>query len=468
MRVLPQSLFGRLVLVLSAGLVVAQLLSAAINFAERDRVLLRAAGMQPAQRIADIVTLLDSVGPDERGRIVAILDVAPQHVSLDRAPLPAEAGTAIGAHEAMFTAVLRAALGEGRPLRVSRSETAPAAWTPELARGAHRAMMDGRMGMPEMQRMMLGGMSLIAQVRLRDGAWVTFDSHIPKASGGLPQRLLVTLAVLLACVLLLSFVAVRWITRPLAVLATAADELGRDIRRPALPETGPVEVRHAAHAFNSMQARLVRFIDDRTRILGAMSHDLKTPLTRMRLRADLLEDDELRGRFEKDLKEMEAMVAQALEFMRGLGGGEAVQPIDVMALLESVQADQQEMGREVEIEGATAKPYPGNAALLRRCLVNLLDNAALYGGRARLRVEDDSRSLIVRILDDGPGIARDQLEHVFEPFYRLEASRSRETGGTGLGLTIARNIAQTHGGDIHLRNRPEGGLEAVLELPRSA
>ncbi len=470
-RVLPQSLFGRLALVLAGGLIVAQLLSAAINFAERDRVFLWASGMQPAQRIADIVKLLDSVAAQERRRIVAILDVPPRHVSLDRAPLPEHTAGPDGPHAAMFAAVLRAALGEDRPVRIARSGPPPGG-SPDLARypammDGPMSMMNGQMAMPGMHRMPSGGMFVTTQVRLLDGTWVTFDSHISRQSADLPQRLLVSLAVLLAGVLLLSFVAVRWITRPLAALATAADDLGRDIRRPALPETGPVEVRRAAHAFNSMQARLVRFIDDRTRILGAMSHDLKTPLTRMRLRAELLEDDELRSRFEKDLKEMEAMVAQTLEFMRGLGGSEAAQPVDVMALLESVQADQQEMGREVAVEGHTAKPYPANASLLRRCIANLLDNAALYGKRARVVVEDGSHSLIVRILDDGPGIAQDELERVFEPFYRLESSRSRETGGTGLGLTIARNIAQTHGGDIRLRNRPEGGLEAVLELPRN-
>ncbi|HEY0883928.1 MAG TPA: ATP-binding protein, partial [Ramlibacter sp.] len=255
-------------------------------------------------------------------------------------------------------------------------------------------------------------------------------------------------------------------TRPLHVLANAAEALGRDIHRPPLAEEGPLEIRQAARAFNTMQGRLVRFIEDRTRIFAAMSHDLKTPITRMRLRADLLDDDELRHRFEADLKEMEAMVTHTLEFMRGMGGQEARQDVDVMALLESLQSDNEAMGRRVTVEGQASAPYPARVSLLKRCLANLIDNAVLYGERATVRIEDSPQCLTLRILDEGPGIPLPELEKVFEPFYRLEQSRSRETGGTGLGLAIARNIAHMHGGDIVLRNRPGKGLEATLTLPR--
>jgi len=177
------------------------------------------------------------------------------------------------------------------------------------------------------------------------------------------------------------------------------------------PHRSPV--RDAAHAFNAMQARLVRFIDDRARVLGAMSHDLKTPLTRLRLRAELLEDEDLRARFEKDLTEMEAMVAGTLDFMHGLGTAEARQPVDVMALIESIQADCEEMGGEVRVEGTVREPYVGNPALLRRSLVNLIDNAIRYGKRARVSVQDGADALTVRVLDEGPGIAPQELENVF-------------------------------------------------------
>ncbi len=464
-RWLPQSLFGRLVLVLGSGLLLAQLLSAAINLAERDRLLLAAGGMQQAQRVADVVKLLDPLGRAERERIVAVLNVPPLVVALADAPRPAAATEAEAApRAAMFAAMLRASLGQQRDIRVEPAAGFEPPWPPGAGRrhmmGAGPGAWPRGMGPP--------GPILRAQVQLRDGLWVRFDSELPSASATLPWRLALTLAVLLAAVLVLSYVAVRWVTRPLHVLAGAAEALGRDIHRPPLAEDGPLEIRQAARAFNTMQGRLVRFIEERSRIFAAMSHDLKTPITRMRLRADLLDDEELRHRFEADLKEMEAMVTHTLEFMRGLGGQEARQDVDVMALLESLQSDNEAMGRQVTVQGQAQAPYPARVSLLKRCLANLIDNAVLYGERAVVQVEDTRGGLTLRVLDEGPGIAPAELEKVFEPFYRLEQSRSRETGGTGLGLAIARNIAHMHGGDIVLRNRPAKGLEAILTLPRPA
>ncbi|HXE49508.1 MAG TPA: ATP-binding protein [Ramlibacter sp.] len=478
-RWLPRSLFGRLMLVLASGLLLAQLLSAAINLAERDRLLLTASGRQQAQRIADVVKLLDASGPAERERIVAVLSVPPLVLSLHDTPKAGSDIDAAGPHVLMFTAFLRDSLGDGRQVRVEPGERFNPAWPPG-AGPEHRAAMMGRgpgamgggwpgMGGPGMGRAGLHvGPILRTEVQLRDGRWARFDTELPPAATALPWRLALTLAVLLLAVLVLSFVAVRWITRPLHVLARAAEALGKDINRPALSEEGPVEIQQAARAFNTMQRRLARFIEDRTRILAAMSHDLKTPITRMRLRADLLDDEETRQRFETDLKEMESMVTDSLEFMRGLGGSEARQAVDVMALLESLQSDNEAMGRTMRVEGRASAPYMAVVSLLKRCLGNLIDNAALYGDRVTLKVEDTPGCLTLRVLDEGPGIPEAELEKVFEPFHRLEGSRSRETGGTGLGLTIARNIAQMHGGDIKLHNRPQRGLEAVLTLPRQA
>jgi len=464
MRFLPRSLFGRLMLVLSAGLIVAQLLSATINLAERDRVLVTARGMQPAHRIADIVNLLDSLSPAERDRIVGILNVPPMIVSLRETPAaedPAETG---GLHATMLSTVLRAALGDERPIRVTVSGTPPN-WTPGAGRGRGQGPMGGPKAGPGMHRFPPDGVAFLVQVRLQDGTWAIFDTQITQESASLPWRVLLTLAILLVAVLLLSYVAVRWVTRPLQLLATAADELGRDINRPPLPEGGPVEVNRAAHAFNTMQTRLVRFIDERTRLLAAMSHDLKTPLTRMRLRAELLEDGVLREKFEKDLLEMEAMVTQTLEFMRGLSRREPAQLVDIMGLLESLQADNEAMGRDVTVDGRVTRPWSGSPQLLKRCISNLVDNAVLYGQRAEIRADDGPDQLTIRVRDHGPGIPDGEIDKVFEPFHRLEGSRSRETGGTGLGLSIARSIAQAHGGDIQLRNREDGGLEAILSLP---
>jgi signal transduction histidine kinase len=303
-------------------------------------------------------------------------------------------------------------------------------------------------------------------VRLDDGALVTFDTRQSAQTASWPYRLLLSLAVLLAAVIAVSLIAVRWVTKPLKQLSDAAEALGKNIDRAPLDEGGPLEVARAARAFNTMQSRLVGYIRDRTRILAAMSHDLKTPITRLRLRSELLAEPQLKARFIRDLDEMESMVGATLDFLRGLENGEAAKPVDIMALLESLQADRWETGGEVRIEGTSVAPYPGRPQALKRCLGNLLDNAVSYGKSAVVVVDDDASRLEIRIQDQGPGLPQTELEKVFEPFYRAEQSRSRDTGGTGLGLTIARSVAEALGGRLVLLNRPEGGLEARLTLPR--
>jgi len=261
--------------------------------------------------------------------------------------------------------------------------------------------------------------------------------------------------------------AVRWATRPLQALADAADALGRNIASPPMAERGPVEVVRAARAFNTMQLRLAAYLRERTSVLAAMSHDLKTPVTRLKLRAELLPDPGLRLKFTRDLEELESMVAATLDFLRGTAGLEPAQPVDMEALLASVEADLSETGHVVRIEGRSLAPYTGHPVALKRCLRNLVENAVNYGKAAEIVVDDDPQRLRIEVRDRGPGIAPAELEKVFEPFYRLEGSRNRDTGGTGLGLTIARSIAQAHGGQLTLENRPEGGLLARLTLPRS-
>ena len=315
------------------------------------------------------------------------------------------------------------------------------------------------------------GHVFMVQVQLLDGQWVIFDTGINTTNTpntALPWRLLVTLMIVFCAVLLISFVAVRWLTHPLHRLANAATALGQNINQPPLPETGPTEIRQAAHAFNEMQQRIKNHIQGRTQIFAAMSHDLKTPITRLRLRTELMEDDELRQRFENDLHEMETMVLQALDFMKGLDTSQQKQPVNMMALLESIQEDYHDAGKTVTIEGSIQSPFLGIAPLLKRCLVNLLDNAIFYGESAHIKIEDSDQALTLFIRDKGTGIAENELEKVFDPFYRLEQSRNRQTGGTGLGLSIARNIVQSHGGQIQLRNHPDEGLEVTLILPRTA
>ncbi len=464
MRMLPRSLFARMVLVLLAGLVVAQVVSFAVHWRERGELMLRASGMRSAERIADILKLLDSIAPAERAKIVNVLNSPPLRIALGAPPSAPKANAENSEQAAQFERALRRALGEELPLAVT--VTAAPAWVqpgPGFHMGPGAMSGSGAYG-PEMHR--FGGISFVVQAQLHDGSRVTFDSSQPAESVSWPYRLLLSLTLLLAAVVAVTLVAVRWVTRPLNTLANAAQGLGEDINRPPLDETGPLEVSRAARAFNTMQQKLARFIRDRTRIFAAMSHDLKTPITRLRLRAELLDDAELRTKFEKDLQEMETMVGAALDFMRGLDRAEPAQPVDVMALIESLQADAREVGGEVRIEGAARAPYPGHASTLKRCLGNLIDNAVKYGKRAAVAVEDSAAQLCIRVRDEGPGIPEPELERVFEPFQRLEGSRNRATGGTGLGLTIARNVARAHGGELVLRNRAAGGLEAVLTLPR--
>lgn len=469
MRLFPNSLFGRLVAVMLAGLIVAELVTLYINASERDQLLYRSGGMQVAQRIADLANLLDSMAPAERRKVAAVFDGPPLAVELDRAPLAADSGEASGDLPlTMFVAMLRYGLDEGLPVVAAQASEGSAAPAPRPHARGPVSMMDHPAAGHSMMGDTLppGGASFVVQVRLRDGGLVTFDSYLSPQAAAVPARIALTLLALVLVVVALSLIAMRWLTVPLRTLATAAERLGHDLNHPPLPETGPVEVRQAARAFNTMQQRLARFIADRARIFAAMSHDLKTPITRLRLRTELLEDEALQARFAKDLDEMEAMVTHTLEYMRDTTAQQPRQPVDINALLESLQEDYQETGGEVAILGRAAAPYTGRPLGLRRCLTNLLDNALRYGKRAHVLVEDAPAVLTLRVQDEGLGLPADQLERAFEPFFRGEASRSRDTGGTGLGLGIARNIARAHGGELVLRNRPEGGLEAVLTLPR--
>ena len=292
MRLLPGSLFGRLVLVLLTGLILAQAATGYINLAERGQLLYESGGLRLAERIADIGKLLDSLPPPERSRVVAVFDAPPLSISLDRPPMEATRLPEDGDMRlSMFTTVLRFALGDGMPARVVRHERAPEALRPMHSMGpSGMSRMMGHMGGQGMQGLSPEGAFFTVQVSLRDGTLVTFDTFLPPQVAAISTRVALTLLILLGSVVLLSLIAVRWATAPLSSLATAADELGADIDRPPLPEAGPVEVRRAARAFNTMQRRLSRFIADRTRVLTAMSHDLKTPITRMRLRTELLED----------------------------------------------------------------------------------------------------------------------------------------------------------------------------------
>ncbi|WP_189468732.1 ATP-binding protein [Litchfieldella qijiaojingensis] len=310
---------------------------------------------------------------------------------------------------------------------------------------------------------------LVVQLELGPDAWLYVATLLPvpdlfNEHGWLSEdRLFAALIVLLA-VIGLSLLGIRSVTRPLARLARAARQLGDDLDTPPLPERGPRETLDTTQAFNRMQQRIRQQVEERERLFSAISHDLKTPITRMRLRAEMLDDERQRERFCAALDELDLLVKGALASVKGLDLHENIERIDPRRVLDDLADELRLHNGEVNVEGQAAllavKPLA-----FKRCLCNLLENAVFYGRRADVALTDDERALTITIRDHGPGIPETQCERVFEPFVRLEPSRSRHTGGSGLGLGIARHIVRAHGGELGLGNHPDGGLVVKLEFP---
>lgn len=469
MRLWPRSLIGGTLLVVAAGLVLAQIASITVNLVDRGGSVYRLAAKQLAVRIGETARILNRLAPAERAKVAEEVNSSTLRISLSGEPFKSDSDyEEFEEYEAAFAAQVQRAIGIAWPTTVEIATLPKARRTPGeepptyspvelwIARNFYFLLPDP--------------FAIISQVTLEDRTMVTFYAQVPQEPLGRLKRLVPHLLLWVAIFFVLAAVAVRRITRPLVRLAAAADQLGADPERKRLPlaETGPSEVRLVIRAFNRMQTQLRDYLLERTRVLGAVSHDLKTPLTRMRLRAELLPDPEARTKLVRDVAEMEAIAGSTLDFVRGLGTGARRQPIDVAALIDSLAEDWRETGAEVSVTGAARDTLNGDPKSLRRCLNNLIENGLRYGERADLRVEDKPDLLRITVADAGPGIPEAELERVFEPFYRLEPSRNRASGGTGLGLSIARDIARSHGGDVKLRNAPGGGgLIAELWLPRS-
>ncbi|WP_159627920.1 ATP-binding protein [Massilia puerhi] len=302
-------------------------------------------------------------------------------------------------------------------------------------------------------------------IHLRDGAELRLSVLPPRQSAASDLDLRNLVALFMVSIAVLAYLVARMTARPFRQLAQAAQDLGQDINRPPLDLLGASEIRQASAAFNAMQARIRQYIFQRTQMLAAITHDLQTPLTRMRLRLEKVSDAELQERLIGDLSAMQEMVREGLVLARSMDTTEAMQMLDLDSLLGSVVDDATDAGQEVTLEGKASMAVLGRPLDLRRCLVNLIDNAVKYGHDARVCVDRINGTARIRIRDSGPGIPRSELGRVFDPFYRVETSRSRASGGTGLGLTIARNVTEQHGGSISLANHPEGGLEVTLMLP---
>jgi signal transduction histidine kinase len=309
---------------------------------------------------------------------------------------------------------------------------------------------------------------LLASVQLEDGSWVNFGAARFQRPAPAEHGFLASLTAMALGILIVSVLMVRSVTAPLRTLAGAAHRIGIDIAAPQLPEQGPREVRQAARAFNDMQARIRRLIDDRTQTLAAVSHDLKTPITRLRLRAEFIRDEEVRRTIDGDLDEMERMIDSTLAFLRGDATGEESKIVDIGTILQTLCDSLADAGHDVVLSGDRHATLRCKPLAMKRAFSNVIDNAVKYGARARVALQDKAQEITVTIDDDGPGIPDDEQEKVFDPFYRVEASRSRETGGTGLGLTLARTVVCAHGGDILLHNREAGGLRVTVSLPKAA
>jgi len=290
----------------------------------------------------------------------------------------------------------------------------------------------------------------------------------PASAAANPRNsfLLNDLLILMAAVGITAWVAAIWLSKPIKRLAQAAEELGKNLNSAYINDTsGPSEVRQASRVFNEMQSRLKQQLDERNRFLAAVSHDLRTPLTRLKLRAEKIEQPELRSDVQNDINDMAYIIVTTLQYIRGNEQPEESCMLDIAALVQSLAEDAKEAGYRISVTG-NAIPIRIQPVSTQRCLSNLIENALRYGEAAEIFITESDENVVISIHDTGPGIPEDKLEEVFKPFYRLENSRSRHTGGVGLGLSIARDMAIKQGGNISLRNAPHGGLVAELTLPK--
>lgn len=451
-RLLPDSIAGRTMLVLLVGLTLSHVLSTAVYSTDRQAAVSEGDGNQFAHRVALAARVLDRAGGDDRRALVAVLDCP--NLSVSWTTTPAYADDHRDSPElSAVTAALAPVLG---PLATQRLHVSGHAGRDGLNWNAVMGLIHN---MPEHQTVQVS-------VQLGDGSWANFGVSLVRPASLLSRRSILSTLIMAAGVALFSLWATRWIGKPLATFAQAADRLGRDVNALPLPPDGPKEVRSAAAAFNQMQDRIRRFVEDRTRMLAAISHDLRSPIARLRLRTEMLPEGEGRIRMLADLADMADMVSSTLEFARGEGNDEPVQVIDLAATLGAICDNATDMGLAAEYDWSGRLVCSCRPLALKRALSNLIENASRYGGKAAVQAVEDGRDIRVVIADDGPGIPEDCLETVFTPFYRVEPSRNRKTGGMGLGLTVARTIIRGHGGDITLENKPQGGLRVTVILPQ--
>lgn len=454
-RLLPQSLGGQLLAMLLLALAITQGLGLILLTDERNRAVRAALGLEAAGRAANVALLLDDAPADLRAEILRSADsplvrfeVGPgptaPHNSSEAAPFLDQIRRILGQPE-------REVLADIQALPVTT--LAVPNGMPTAMRPMHEAMMAAHAEPIE----------LTLSIRLAGGDWLNVRTMFIRPGLQLSPRAVLPLLLMVVAVALVAWGTARRVVGPMRALAVSADRLGRGLDANPLPLTGPSEVRDTIQAFNRMQDRLTRFVSERTHMLASLSHDLRSPLTAMRLRIEMLDETEDSVRLKALVEEMQVMVEATLEFARGVAKTEPAATVDLAAMLGDLVAD-------VGGDRATLAPLSSVSATVRphalnRALRNLIDNAVRYGGVAEVSLTQEPGFALITVADKGPGLPEDQLEAVFEPFVRLEASRNRDTGGVGLGLAIARTIIQAHGGTIQLHNRTGGGLNAIVRLP---
>lgn len=426
----PSTLRARISLILLAGLAIAYGLSFSVLYIERYMSAKAVMLGTLENDVATSIAVLDRLPADERANFVDWLSRGNYNFELGNG-LPGVPDTS--AHGAEIAAKIEDAVGHRFPIHM------------EAIRGPISRLQ--------------------AHLKLSDGSPLTIDvtpKGVMPMAAWLPYVFVVQMLLIVLCI----WFAVRQATRPLAEFAAAADALDPNNKSPALSDRGPSEVAHAARAFNAMRDRIAHYLEERVQILAAISHDLQTPITRMRLRADIADDSPEKTKLLQDLGEIERLVQDGIAYARSAhGNGEKSARIDLASFIESISYDYQDTGKSVEILGlihgtATTKPHA-----LRRILTNFIDNALKFAGAAEIAVERrDTGQIAITVLDRGPGIPQDQIEAAMQPFFRLEQSRNRNTGGTGLGLAIAQQLAQTLGGSVRLYNREGGGLAAEVVI----
>jgi signal transduction histidine kinase len=463
-RFLPDSIVDWLMVIVVTGICASQLATTLFHNINRNEAITALEDVRAAERIASIVAFLENTAPILRRGVATAISRSSLYVATSSRSAVPDA-KAPDRRCARLRDVVKARLVDihWRQVRVNYAPQPvdqdnwferlwPELWGSEQDRTSQ--ILDRQSNERRFR----------VAIQLLDDTWLNFDvaavSSLPIASWDLILSILATLAVAIA----LCLFPVYRLTRPLARLTKAAETMGRGNLDTPMPETGSVEVRRAAHAFNEMQARIRRLVDGRTQMIAAISHDLRTPITRLRLRAEFVDEPEAQQRMLADLDEMEAMIRSTLAFAREDSDRETPVPLDLAQLLREIAADLP----DVTLLAVPRGDYRmlGRPLALRRCFSNLIDNAIKYGQRAEIGLTPRPTAITVTIDDFGPGIPPDQRDLVFRPFYRVEGSRNRDSGGTGLGLAIVQSIVLTHGGEISLGDRPGGGLRITLRLPR--